>query len=135
MKAKVGFICVHNSCRSQMAEALGKMLASDTFESFSAGTEKVPEINQDAVSIIKELYDYDMSHQKSKLLDELPPLDIVVTMGCNVNCPFLPCKYREDWGLEDPSGKSREEFEKTAKRIEEKIIDLKERIEKKKISI
>lgn len=106
MKTRVGFICVHNSCRSQMAEALGKMLASDTFESFSAGTEKVPEINQNAVSIIKELYDYDMSEQQSKLLDELPPLDIVITMGCNVNCPFLPCKYREDWGLEDPTEKT-----------------------------
>lgn len=135
MKAKVGFICVHNSCRSQMAEALGKMLATDTFESFSAGTEKVPEINQDAVSIIRELYDYDMSEQKSKLLDELPSLDIVITMGCNVHCPFLPCKYREDWGLEDPSGKDREEFEKTAKLIEEKIIDLKNRIENKEINL
>ena len=129
MKAKVGFICVHNSCRSQMAEALGKLKASDTFDSYSAGTETVPEINQDAVSIIKELYNYDMSEQKSKLLTELPPLDIVITMGCNVNCPFLPCSYREAWGLDDPTGKSHEEFEKTARLIEEKIADLKKRID------
>ena len=129
MKAKVGFICVHNSCRSQMAEALGKLKASDTFDSYSAGTETVPEINQNAVSMIKELYNYDMSDQKSKLLTELPPLDIVITMGCNVNCPFLPCSYREDWGLDDPTGKSHEEFEKTARLIEEKIADLKKRID------
>ena len=129
MKAKVGFICVHNSCRSQMAEALGKLKASDTFDSYSAGTETVPEINQDAVKIIKELYNYDMSGQKSKLLTELPPLDIVITMGCNVNCPYLPCSYREDWGLDDPTGKGHEEFEKTARLIEEKIADLKNRID------
>ena len=99
-KPKVAFICVHNSCRSQIAEALGKYLAADVFESYSAGTETVPRINPDAVRIMKQLYDIDMElTQRSKLLSELPPVDIVVTMGCNVNCPHLPCKHREDWGL------------------------------------
>lgn len=130
-KLKVAFICVHNSCRSQMAEALGRKLASDVFESYSAGTELKPQINQDAVRIIKELYDIDMNEtQHSKLLEDIPEVDIVVTMGCNVKCPMLPCKHREDWGLEDPSGKAAEEFVKTALLIEQKIIDLKERIEK-----
>jgi arsenate reductase len=128
-KLKVAFVCVHNSCRSQMAEALGKLLASDVFESYSAGTELRPQINQDAVRIIKDLYGIDMDEtQKSKLLTDIPEVDIVVTMGCNVNCPNLPCIYREDWGLDDPSGKSDDEFIKTAKIIEEKIIDLKNRI-------
>ena len=132
-KLKVAFVCVHNSCRSQMAEALGKLLASDVFESYSAGTELRPQINQDAVRIMKDLHGVDMNEtQKSKLLSDIPEVDIVVTMGCNVNCPNLPCKHREDWGLEDPSGKSDEEFIQTANIIKEKVLDLKERIIKQK---
>lgn len=126
---KVAFVCVHNSCRSQMAEAISKLIAADSFDAFSAGTETKPQINQDAVAVIKELYGVDMNiTQKSKLISDLPPVDIVVTMGCNVNCPFLPCKHREDWGLEDPTGKDRSEFLKTAEIIRKKIIDLKNRI-------
>ncbi|MFV0479000.1 MAG: arsenate reductase ArsC [Anaerorhabdus sp.] len=132
---KVGFICVHNSCRSQMAEALGKLFASDVFESYSAGTTQVPTINQDAIYTIKELFDVDMSYQKSKIIDTLPELDIVITMGCNVACPTIKCRYREDWGLDDPSGKDHSEFVKTAKIIEEKIKDLKERITEHKLPL
>ena len=126
---KVAFICVHNSCRSQIAEALGKHLASDVFESYSAGTETRPQMNQDAVRLMKKLYGIDMEQsQRSKLIEEIPPVDIVATMGCNVQCPYLPCKHREDWGLEDPTGKSDEEFLKVIKTIEEKILDLRNRI-------
>ncbi|WP_139905458.1 arsenate reductase ArsC [Clostridium thermarum] len=136
MKPKVAFICVHNSCRSQMAEALGKMFASDVFESYSAGTELRPQINQDAVRIIKDLYNVDMNEtHKSKLLDDIPEVDIVVKMGCNVVCPFLPSRHEEDWGLEDPSGKSDEEFIKTAKIIEEKVKDLAKRIKNNEIDL
>lgn len=128
-KTKVAFICVHNSCRSQIAEALGKHFASDVFESYSAGTETKPQINQDAVRLMKEIYNIDMElTQGSKLLDEIPPVDIVVTMGCNVECPYLPCKHREDWGLDDPTGKSDEEFKKVISTIETKIKELKERL-------
>ena len=126
---KVAFICVHNSCRSQIAEALGKKLASDVFESYSAGTETKPHINQDAVRLMKEVHCIDMeATQYSKLLSDIPPVDVVVTMGCNVQCPFLPCSHREDWGLEDPSGKSDEAFLETIRLIEEKIFDLKNRL-------
>lgn len=129
MKKKVAFICVHNSCRSQMAEALGKIYGGDVFESYSAGTETKPEINQDAVRIIKDLYKVNMNEtQKSKLLSDIPKVDIVVKMGCNVVCPFLPAQHIEDWGLDDPTGKSDEEFIKTAKKIEEKIKELVKRI-------
>lgn len=125
-KPKVAFICVHNSCRSQIVEALGKHLAGDKFDFYSAGTETKPQINQDAVRLMKELYSIDMEQtQHSKLLEDIPPVDVVVTMGCNVNCPYLPCKHREDWGLEDPTGKSDEEFKKIIKKIEEKILNLK----------
>ncbi|MBE6932226.1 MAG: arsenate reductase ArsC [Ruminococcaceae bacterium] len=127
---RVAFICVHNSCRSQMAEALGKKLASDVFESFSAGTEVKPQINQDAVRLMKQVHGIDMEKsQYSKLISELPKIDIVVTMGCNVHCPFLTCQHREDWGLDDPSGKPDEAFLQTMRRIEEKILDLKNRIQ------
>jgi arsenate reductase len=136
MKAKVAFICVHNSCRSQMAEALGKLFAVDVLESYSAGTELRPQINQDAVRIIKDLYKVDMNKtQKSKLLTDIPEVDIVVKMGCNVVCPFLPSKHEEDWGLDDPSGKSDEEFVKTAKKIEERIKDLATRIRNNEIDL
>ncbi len=129
MLPKVAFVCVHNSCRSQIAEALGKHFASDVFESYSAGTEVKPKINQDAVRLMKELYGIDMEQtQKSKLLDEIPPVDVVITMGCNVNCPYLPCKHREDWGLDDPTGKSDDEFFKVIKTIESKILELKKHL-------
>lgn len=128
---KVAFICVHNSCRSQMAEALGKIFGEGVFESYSAGTETKPQINQDAVKVVKELYGVDMNEtQKSKLLSDIPAVDIVIKMGCNVVCPYLPASHVEDWGLEDPSGKPHEEFVKTAKTIEEKVKDLAERINK-----
>lgn len=136
MKPKVAFICVHNSCRSQMAEALGKLYAKEVYESYSAGTETKPQINQDAVRIIKDLYNVDMNQsQSSKLLSDIPEADIVIKMGCNVVCPIVPGKHIEDWGLEDPTGKSDEEFIKTAKTIEEKVKDLANRIKSRKIGL
>ena len=128
-KPNVAFVCVHNSCRSQIAEALGRKLAGDVFDSFSAGTETKPRINPDAVRLMKQVRGLDMElTQYSKLLSELPEIDIVVTMGCNVQCPFLPCSHREDWGLEDPSGKDDAAFLMTIDRIENKILDLRQRI-------
>ena len=107
MKPKVAFICVHNSCRSQIAEALGKHFAWDVFESYSAGTETKTQINQDAVRLIKKIYNIDMEEtQHSKLITVLPEIDIKITMGCNVICPFIDSEYEEDWGLDDPTGKS-----------------------------
>lgn len=135
-KIKVAFICVHNSCRSQVAEALGKHFAADVFESYSAGTELKDRINPDAVRLVKKLYGIDMEQkQYNKLLADVPAVDIVVTMGCNVTCPFLPCKHREDWGLEDPTGKSDEEFAKTIMAIELKVLELKDKIKNKAICI
>ncbi len=133
MKKKVAFVCVHNSCRSQIAEAFGKMLAADVFESYSAGTETKPAINQDAVRLMKSLYGIDMEKtQYSKLLDDIPAVDIVITMGCNVQCPHLPCEHREDWGLDDPTGMSDEVFEQTIEAIKAKVLELKQRLEANK---
>ena len=126
---KVAFVCVHNSCRSQIAEALGRKLAGDVFESYSAGTETKPQINPDAVRLMKQVHGIDMEvTQYSKLLSEIPEVDVVVTMGCNVRCPFLPGSHREDWGLEDPSGKADAAFLETIDLIEKKILDLWERM-------
>lgn len=128
-KPKVAFVCVHNSCRSQIAEALGRYQASEVFESYSAGTETKPHINSDAVRLMKQLYSIDMTEtQYSKLLSDIPPVDIVITMGCNVECPSLPCKYREDWGLEDPTGKDDDEFVYVIQCISENIEKLKKKI-------
>lgn len=128
-KPKVAFICVHNSCRSQIAEALGKYLAADVFESYSAGTETKTQINQDAVRLMKQLYDIDMEQtQYSKLLEDLPPIDVVITMGCNVACPYLSCKYKENWGLDDPTGKDDTAFQNTIYQVELRIKKLQEKI-------
>jgi arsenate reductase len=125
-KLRAVFICVHNSCRSQIAEALGKHFAGEVFESYSAGTEIKGQINRDAVRLMKNLYGIDMEQtQRPKLLADIPPADIVITMGCNVTCPFLSCRYREDWGLDDPTGKSDEEFKAVISVIERKIKELK----------
>ena len=128
-KKKVAFICVHNSCRSQIAEALGKHLASDVFESYSAGTETKPQINQDAVRIMKELYGIDMEQtQYSKLITDIPNPDVAISMGCNVGCPFIGRAFDDNWGLEDPTGKSDEEFKFIIKEIERKILQLKKEL-------
>lgn len=128
-KKKVAFICVHNSCRSQIAEALGKHLASDVFESYSAGSEVKPKINQDAVRIMKELYGIDMEEtQYSKMISDIPNPDIAISMGCNVSCPFIGKDFDDNWELEDPTGKSDEEFIIIIKKIEEKILELKKHL-------
>ena len=124
-KPKVAFICVHNSCRSQIAEALGKHLAGDVFESYSAGTETKPQINQDAVRLMKKLYGIDMEQtQYSKLVSDIPTPDIAISMGCDVGCPFIGRPFDDDWGLPDPTGKDDTEFERVIALIEENVLKL-----------
>ena len=128
-KPKVAFICVHNSCRSQIAEALGKALASDVFESYSAGTETKPQINQDAVRLMKKFYGIDMEQtQHSKLISDIPEPDIAISMGCNVGRPFIGRPFDDNWGLEDPTGKNDEEFKKVIDEIQKQIMKLKDRM-------
>lgn len=123
---------MHNSCRSQIAEALAKKLGSDVLEVYSAGTEIKEEINPDARRLMMEMYGIDMEKtQKPKLIQAIPPVDEVITMGCNVVCPVLPFSYKsEDWGLDDPTGKGDEAFINVIRMIEEKVIELIERAEK-----
>lgn len=123
MKKKVAFICVHNSCRSQMAEAIGNYLYGDVLECYSAGTELKSQINQDAVRIVKEIYGIDMNvnGHHSKLIDEIPIPDIAISMGCDVGCPFIGRSFDDDWGLMDPTGKDDEEFKRVISEIELKV--------------
>ncbi|SNX53342.1 arsenate reductase ArsC [Thermoanaerobacterium sp. RBIITD] len=124
MKKTVAFVCTGNSCRSQMAEGFMKYYGSELFESFSAGTHPEEEINPNAILVMKEA-GIDISMQYPKLLKDIPDkLDVLITMGCNVECPYIPCRLREDWGLDDPKGKPIEEFRKTRDIIEEKVKEL-----------
>lgn len=125
MKKKIAFICVHNSCRSQIAEALGKHFKSDKYEFYSAGTQTKPQINQDAVRLMKSLYNIDMEKaQYSKTFDKIPSPDIVISMGCDVGCPYIGRNFDENWGIPDPTGKSDDEFIKVIGDIKNKINTL-----------
>ena len=135
-KVKVAFICVHNSCRSQIAEALGKKYASDVFDSYSAGTQIKNQINQDAVRLMKDIYNIDMEKtQYSKLISDLPDIDISITMGCDVVYPIVENQYTEDWNLEDPTGQDDLFFREIISKIEKNIKNLSLRIKKNEISL
>ena len=124
-KKTVAFICVHNSCRSQIAEALGKHLRGEEFEFCSAGTETKPQINQDAVRLMKQLYGIDMEQtQYSKTIDKIPAPDIVISMGCKVGCPYIGRAFDDNWGLPDPTGQSDEIFMDVIKQIHANICRL-----------
>lgn len=128
-KPKVAFICVHNSCRSQIAEAFGRALAADVFESYSAGTETKPQINPDAVRLMKALYGIDMEKaQYSKLISDIPTPDVAISMGCNVRCPFIGRPFDANWGLDDPTGKDDTEFKLVIEQIRENVLALKDQL-------
>lgn len=123
---KIAFVCVHNSCRSQIAEALGKSMLVDLYEVYSCGTKIKQHINQDAVRLMKELYNIDMEQsQYSKLVIDIPEPDIVISMGCEVECPYIGKEFDDNWELEDPTGKDDESFQKVIKDIEKRILKLK----------
>ena len=135
MKLKIAFVCVHNSCRSQMAEGWAKKLNSDEYEIYSAGTEDYPEVKPLAVEVMEEA-GVDMSEHHPKLLSDIPEeLDILITMGCNVVCPFVPNKHSEDWGLDDPSGGPIEGFRETRELVREKVLNLIERIQNGELNL
>lgn len=128
-KPKVAFLCVHNSCRSQIAECLGKRLAADVFESYSAGSETKPQINPDAVRLMKNLYGVDMTQtQRSKTFEVIPEPDLVISMGCDVGCPYIGRAFDENWDLSDPTGQPDEAFLATIQAIEKQILALRERL-------
>ena len=121
-KKTAAFFCVHNSCRSQIAEALGKHLRGDEFDFYSAGTETKPQINPDAVRLMKQCYGIDMEQtQYSKTADRIPVPDLAISMGCEVGCPYIGRASDDNWNLPDPTGKSDEEFLAVIAEIERRI--------------
>lgn len=132
-KVRVAFVCTHNACRSQMAEAIARELAGASLEPCSAGTHPAKRVNADAIRVLQRRHGIDATGLRPKALTEIEQVDVVVTMGCGVRCPALPCAYREDWGLEDPTGKGDEAFEACARAIEERIRDLVRRIDRAEI--
>lgn len=129
---KVAFVCVHNSCRSQMAEGYLNHFKTDNIEVYSAGTEDYDAVKPLAVKAMA-LDGVDISKQYPKKLNALPegPLDYLITMGCNVECPYVPTKHKEDWGLDDPSGGPLEDFIETRDLIKTKVLELIDRINQK----
>ena len=127
-KPRVAFVCTHNACRSQMAEAIAHEIAGDIIDPCSAGTDPIAAVNTDALRTLRGLYGIDGAKLRPKTLSEIGPVDIVVTMGCGVRCPVLPCVHREDWGLADPTGLGETAFEETAQAIERRVLDLARRI-------
>ena len=124
-RKKVAFLCVHNSCRSQMAEALGKHLRGGEFAFYSAGTETKPRINQDAVRLMKQHYGIDMEQtQFSKTVDRIPVPDVVISMGCDVGCPYIGRPFDDNWQLPDPTGQSDEAFVAVMEEIHRRILEL-----------
>ncbi|MSS59013.1 arsenate reductase ArsC [Erysipelotrichaceae bacterium Oil+RF-744-GAM-WT-6] len=125
-KPRIAFICVHNSCRSQIAEALARQMAPEVLDSCSAGTNISGGINPDAIRLMKEMFGIDLIHagQYPKMLSELPAIDIVVTMGCGVQCPNLPCRERYAWEILDPSGMEDEAFLRSIAKIQKELQHL-----------
>ncbi len=126
-RSTVAFVCIHNSCRSQIAEAIARDIAADAFRAYSAGTNPGKTVNEDAARVLSEQRGIRMTSQAPKHLGALPPIDIVITMGCGAQCPAVPARHREDWGLEDPTGKGDEAFRRTIRNIEERIRNLRAR--------
>ena len=125
---KIAFVCVHNSCRSQMAEGYGKLFGDGIIDVYSAGTENYPEVKPLAVKVMED-DGVDMSKQYPKLLSDIPEdLDVLITMGCNVSCPYVAAKHSEDWGLDDPSGGPESAFIETRELVKEKVKNLIERV-------
>ncbi len=116
------FVCVENSCRSQLAEAFARIYGGDDVEAYSAGSRPSGIVNPKAIESMREI-GYDLSTHKSKSLDELPDVkwDFVATMGCGDECPFIRAARREDWGIPDPKDMSAEDFRRVRDQIAEKV--------------
>lgn len=119
------FVCVENSCRSQMAEAFGKIHGKGKITVYSSGSKPSGVVNPKAIASMAEI-GYDLSQHHSVGLDELPQIkwDYAITMGCGDECPMIMADNREDWGLPDPKHMEPEQFAKVRDIIEQEVLDL-----------
>lgn len=124
-KKRVLFVCVENSCRSQMAEAFARRLAGDVFEVYSAGSHPAGSIDPQAIQSMHDL-GYDLAGQYSKSLDEIPKVryEHVITLGCGDQCPLIPSVHHEDWEIPDPKGLPPDEFRRVRNLIRAKVETL-----------
>jgi len=122
---KLLFVCLENSCRSQIAEAFARIHGGDEIEVFSAGSRPSGTVNPKAIEAMKEI-GYDLSVHESKSLDDIPQetYDFAATMGCGDECPFVRAIRREDWQIPDPKDLPRDEFRGIRNEIEQKVIGL-----------
>lgn len=121
----IAFICNHNSCRSQIAEYIGRKYLSSLFNVYSAGSFPADKIDSGAVEVIKEIYGDDITkNQYPKIYTEIPEPDIIISMGCYKGCPFINRKFDDDWKIQDPSGQSIEKYRETVHIIESNIKKL-----------
>ena len=122
---KVLFVCVENSCRSQIAEAFAKIHGKDIIEAYSSGSKPSGIVNEKAVTAMKEI-GYDLSTHTSKSLSDIPDVEYeyAVTMGCGDECPFVKARHREDWQIPDPKEMDKKEFRKVREIIKEKVQEL-----------
>jgi arsenate reductase len=125
MKTKILFVCVENSCRSQMAEGFAKYLGSDILEAWSAGSNPSGKVNAKAIEFMKEK-GIDLGTHSPKGLTDIPQIkwDYVITMGCGDKCPFVSSKNRVDWPIPDPKDMPAAEFRRVCDMIEFKVIEL-----------
>ena len=123
------FVCVENSCRSQIAEAFARVHGREAIEIYSAGSRPSGKVNPKAIESMHEV-DYDLSRHQSKSLQEIPNVeyDFAITMGCGDECPFVIAKHREDWKIPDPKEMGFEEFRSVRDLIESKVKELLERL-------
>jgi len=128
---KVLFVCVENSCRSQMAEAFAKILGKGVIESYSSGSRPSGKVNVKAIASMKDV-GYDLSSHSSKSLHEIPPItfDCVVTMGCGDQCANVHAKKREDWKIADPKHMEMGQFNEVRDSVKEKVIRLVEELKR-----
>ena len=129
-KSRVLFVCIENSCRSQMAEASAHLYAKDSIQAFSAGSRPSGKLEPKAIAVMAEL-GYDLGSHSSKSLRDIPQIkyDFVITMGCGDECPFIPADHHEDWDIPDPKPLTLEQFRQVRDQIGDRVKDLAARIE------
>lgn len=122
---RVLFVCVENSCRSQMAEAFAGIHGKGILVANSAGSRASGSVNEKAINSMKEV-SYDLGSHKSKSLNDIPKIeyDFAITMGCGDECPYVKAKQRQDWAIPDPKNMNEQDFNKVRNLIEEKILSL-----------